>query len=131
MRIVRYFVVGGTAALVDWILFYVLAVQLSINFLVAGGISFTIATIVNYFLSVAHVFESGARFQRRHEILAVFVVSGIGLAINQAILFVLVQWISLHLMASKITATGVVFLWNYFARSRYVFRPSPNISELR
>jgi putative flippase GtrA len=31
---------------------------------------------------------------------------------------------NLHLMVSKISATGVVFLWNYFARSRYVFRPS-------
>ena len=124
MRIVRYLVVGGTAALVDWILFYILAVQVGTNFLVAGCISFTIATIVNYFLSVAHVFESGARFQKHHEIVAVFIVSGIGLGINQAILFVLVQWISLQLMVSKISATGVVFLWNYFARSRYVFRPS-------
>ena len=124
MRIVRYFFVGGSAALVDWILFYVLAVRVNMNFLLAGCISFTVATIVNYFLSVAHVFESGTRFQRHHEIVAVFIVSGIGLGINQAILFVLVQWMNLHLMVSKVSATGVVFLWNYFARSRYVFKPS-------
>jgi putative flippase GtrA len=124
MRIVRYFFVGGIAALVDWTLFYILAVRAGIHFLWAGCISFTVATLVNYFLSVTHVFESGVRFQRHQEIVAVFIVSAVGLAINQAILVVLVQWTSTHLMVAKISATGVVFLWNYFARSRYVFRPS-------
>ncbi len=122
MKIVKYFLVGGVAAVVDWLLFYILAVRTGTNYFLAGCLSFTLATTVNYFLSITHVFESGARFRRHQEIAAVFAVSCVGLAINQAILLLFVQWVGVHLMLAKISATGVVFLWNYWARARYIFR---------
>jgi putative flippase GtrA len=109
----------------------VLALVVGIHYLLAAVVSFVAATAFNYVLSIAHVFESGARFRKRHEIALVFVVSAVGLAINQAVLFALVQWTGVHLMVSKVAATGVVFLWNYFARSRYVFRAPGTVTESR
>ena len=121
MKLIRYFFVGGTAALVDFGVFVGLVKLAGLGWFWSALISFVLATAVNYVLSVRHVFESGVRFSRHHEVLLVFLVSGIGLAINQAVLFLLIDQNGLNVLIAKILATGVVFVWNFLARSRFVF----------
>ena len=62
---------------------------------------------------------------RGREIFLVYVVSVIGLLINQAALFVLVDRLGAELMLAKFTATIMVFFWNYGTRNKYVFAPRP------
>jgi putative flippase GtrA len=121
--IVRYFLVGGTAALVDWVLFGVLAQLLGLPWFPVALFSFLAATLVNYILSIRHVFRSGTRFSTRHEMALVFLVSGVGLIINQSILWILIERAHWNMLLGKIQATGVVFLWNYGARRFFIFRP--------
>jgi putative flippase GtrA len=123
MRIVRYFVVGGVAAAVDIGLFALLVEGAGLPWLPVSVVTFVLATLVNYGLSVRHVFESGVRFARHHEILLVFVISGIALAVNQLCLYVLIETMRLPPVVSKVVATGAVFMWNYLGRHRIVFRP--------
>jgi putative flippase GtrA len=124
MRLFRYLLVGGTAALLDWSLFWVLAVLVGIHYLLAACLSFIAATLLNYVLSILHVFESEARFTRNQEVALVFFVSAIGLAINQLAMWIFVGLLGFKLLLSKITATGIVFGWNYTVRAHYVFKPS-------
>ena len=127
----RYFLVGGTAACVDIGLFLLFAKGLGLPYLRVAAATFVIATLVNYVLSVRFVFRSGQRFRRRWEIALVYLVSGVGLALNQAILFLCVEMVHLGLLLSKLTATGTVFFWNYLARRFFVFgsgRPVPAVS---
>jgi putative flippase GtrA len=125
MKIVSYFFAGGAAALVDWSVFWGLISGLGVHYLIAAVISFMIATLVNYILSVRFVFQSGVRFSRRHETALVYLVSAIGLGINVLVLQLLVSAFSVHLLVAKIAATGVVFLWNYFARAAFIFKSDP------
>ena len=120
-RIARYFVVGGVAACVDIGLFVLFAQHYGLPYLRVAAMTFVIATLVNYALSVRFVFVSGVRFRRRWEIALVFAVSAIGLALNQAILALAVEAARMGLLPAKLAATGVVFFWNYFARRRFVF----------
>jgi putative flippase GtrA len=122
MRIVRYFFVGAVAAAVDIGLFTVFARLLGYDYFIVAGCTFIVATLVNYLLSVRHVFASGARFGRSLEVGLVFAVSAIGLAINQGVMFVAVERLGLDLVLSKILATGIVFLWNYQSRANFVFK---------
>ena len=112
---------GGAAACVDIGLFMLFAQGLGLPYLRVAAASFVAATLVNYFLSVRFVFVSGARFTRRWEMLLVFVVSAIGLAINQLILAACVEMAHAPLLVAKLAATGVVFFWNYLARRLFVF----------
>ena len=120
-NILRYLLVGGTAAAVDIGLFLLFAGHLGLPYLRVAAATFVAATLVNYMLSVRFVFVSGVRFRKRWEVALVFVVSGLGLAINQAILWLCVSRLGLDLLLSKLAATGAVFFWNYFARRRFVF----------
>ena len=112
---------GGVAACVDIGLFMLFAQGMGLPYLRVAAGSFVVATLVNYFLSVRFVFVSGARFRRRWEIALVFLVSAVGLAINQLILAACVELGGFPLLFAKLTATGVVFFWNYLARRRFVF----------
>ena len=123
MRIVRYFIVGGIAACVDVGIFVVFAKLLGWNYLAVAAVGFIIATFVNYLLSIRHVFESGVRFGRREEIALVYLVSAIGLIVNQTVLYVGIGILGLEMISTKLAATAIVFVWNYSARARLVFRP--------
>ncbi len=121
MRIVRYFFVGGTAAVVDIGLFSLFAGYLGWPWIPVSIASFILATLTNYILSIQFVFESGSRYTKSIEIVGVFVVSGIALLINQLVLYLAIEMLHWHLILSKIVATGAVFFWNYYGRSRFVF----------
>lgn len=122
LRLTRYFFVGGISAVVDIGLFAIFASHLQLPWVPVSICTFIIGTLVNYFLSIRFVFESGARFdKRRHEILGVFLVSGLALLVNQSILFLTIELFGWHLIFSKCVATGCVFFWNYFGRRRFVF----------
>jgi len=120
-RIGRYFVVGGVAACVDIGLFMLFARYLGLPYLRVAAATFVVATLVNYWLSIRYVFVSGQRFRRRWELALVFLVSAVGLGVNQAILALGVERLQLALLPAKLAATGTVFFWNYFARRVFVF----------
>lgn len=121
MRIVRYFFVGGTAAVVDIGLFTIFAGYLGWPWIPVSIATFILATLVNYSLSIRFVFDSGLRHKKHIEVMGVFVVSALALLVNQLALYLAIELAGLNLILSKLIATGVVFFWNYFGRSKFVF----------
>jgi len=121
MKIVRYFAVGGTSAVVDIGLFFLFTSVLNVWWFHAALVSFVLATAANYLLSIKYVFRSGIRFQKHHEVFLIFLVSGTGLVINQLILWLLIENMSVNMLVSKITASALLFAWNYGLRKTLVF----------
>lgn len=121
LKLVRYFLVGGAAATVDIGIFFLFAKLLGFNYFLVGCLGFLLATAVNYALSIRLVFRSGVRFTKKTELIFVYLVSLVGLFLNQLILFALVEVVGTELMLSKLTATACVFVWNFAARNFFVF----------
>ena len=121
MNIIKYFFVGGVAAIVDISLFGLFAKYIGFNYLIVGFFTFIIATGVNYFLSIRYVFASGSKHSKRREISLVYLISTVGLGINLLALFICHDWLNIELMTSKVIATGFTFFWNYFLRKFVVF----------
>lgn len=119
--IVRYFLVGGIAAVVDISIFSIFAKVLGYNYIFIGAISFTVATFVNYILSIRFVFQSCVRYSKRSEVIVVYAVSAAGLLINLIVLYLCIGIFHVEKIISKVIATGIVFFWNYFIRKYYVF----------
>lgn len=123
MKIARYFFVGAASAAVDFGLFGVLLLTLgNESWFGAAAVSFVAATAFNYLLSVRLVFSSGVRFTRTNEVLLVFVVSLVGLILNQSAIWFLYKIAGWHIWLSKCMATALAFLWNFTARNNYIFR---------
>lgn len=124
MKIIRYGLVGATAATIDFSIFAVFAKWLGFNYLVVGCVGFIVATAVNYILSVRFVFQRGVRFRPVQEVALIFLVSGLGLVVNQGVLYVGIGVLGWEMLLTKVLATGSVFLWNFGIRSGFVFKAS-------
>ena len=121
-RFVKYSMIGGASAIVDWGLFYLLAIILDLHYILSGTISFTLATLFNYFIGITFLFDSTARFTKQNEILLIFLISLIGLTINLFFLFLFSSWFLLSLMGSKILASVFALVWNFSMRNYYIFK---------
>jgi putative flippase GtrA len=121
-RVVRYFVIGGIAVVMDFVLFAILVKGFGLKWYYANVVSFTLIGFVHYALSIRFVFESGARFARHQELLLTFLTSLVGLLVNQLGLYLLVSLLGLEVLIAKIGAVGPTFFWNYLVRQNFIFR---------
>jgi putative flippase GtrA len=126
MKLIKYFFVGGVSAVIDFIFFSLLIYYFNLAWHIAGCVSFLIATTTNYFLSIQFVFNRGSRFKQSVELTLIYLVSGIGLALNLSFLYVFIEIFDLHPLISKIMATGAVFFWNFSLRQFFIFRTKRN-----
>lgn len=129
--IIRYFLVGGVAAAVDIGIFALFARTLGFPWFTVAIVGFVLATLVNYALSVRHVFDSGVRFRPSLEIMLTFAVSAVGLLINQGVLWYFIEKVHTDLLIAKLVATGLVFFWNYFGRKHFIFNPHSPVPGYR
>lgn len=130
-KVFRYALVGATAFAVDFTIFLIFAKLAGFNYLAVAAVGFVIATVVNYVLSIRHVFTGPGWLSRRNEVLLVYLVSACGLAINQLMLWFGVETLDIDMLVAKIVASGAVFFWNYGMRRYLVFRPAQFTAEGR
>ena len=119
-QFISYFFVGGVAAIVEWVMFFIFANVLQINYFVSTVIAFIFSTTANWILGRITTFKDNNTYKdkKAKEAFIVFIVSAIGL------LFVTVMGFdsSLGKTLSKIAATGIVFIWNFLIRKLVIYK---------
>ena len=121
MKILRYFFVGSISAVIDISLFAIFASYFKFPWAIVSIITFIIATLANYFLSIIFVFKSGLKYKKHHEIIGVFLIGTIALLLNQIFLYLFIEKMNIHLIIAKCLTTSMLFLWNYFGRKKFIF----------
>lgn len=119
-QILKFSVVGGTAFFIDYGLLFVLTEFAGIHYLISGTISFAASVIYNYILSVVWVFDPVGERSKAKDMAVFLILSVIGLGINQAIMWVLVEFFGVYYMISKIAATAIVMVYNFITRKIFL-----------
>ena len=115
-QFISYFFVGGVAAIVEWVMFFIFANVLQINYFVSTVIAFIFSTTANWILGRITTFKDNNTYKdkKAKEAFLVFVVSAIGLLFNLILMYLFVTVMgfdsSLGKTLSKIAATGIVFI---------------------
>lgn len=128
LQLISYFFVGGIAAIVEWLCFYLFANVWHIFYLYATCLAFLFSTSVNYLLGRVWTFKNNESYheKRVEEVLKVFGVSAIGLLFNVILMYLFVGLLKMDTAflnsVSKILATGLVFIWNFLARRFWVYK---------
>ena len=130
VKIILYLFVGGTAALVEWGLFYLffyyLLVGLGLNVdvltMVATALAFGLSTLYHYFLGNILVFDSGSKYDKSKELSLVFLVSIMGLVFNLVLMYVFVGLLAWQPMLAKVITSCIVVVWNYLSRKKWIFK---------
>lgn len=127
-QFISYFFVGGVAAIVEWVMFFIFANVLQINYFVSTVIAFIFSTTANWILGRITTFKDNNTYKDRKakEAFLVFVVSAIGLLFNLILMYLFVTVMgfdsSLGKTLSKIAATGIVFIWNFLIRKLVIYK---------
>lgn len=121
-KILRYLIVGGIGALIDIAIFSIATYLLYLPWLPSSIVSSLVSTIAGYYLSIRFVFISGARYKQYQEIFGVFIISFFAFLMHQFLLYLLIEIIHFNMIVSKVIVIGSIFFFNYFSRSRVIFR---------
>lgn len=130
IKLLLYLFVGGTAALVEWALFYIfityvlsgLGLGVTALTMLATALAFGLSTLYHYFLGNILVFDSGSRYKRGTELGLVFLVSIMGLGFNLLLMYIFVSLLGWLPMPSKVLTSCIVVVWNYLSRKKWIFR---------
>ncbi|MDM4762965.1 GtrA family protein [Galbitalea sp. SE-J8] len=115
-QLVSYFGVALIGLVVDFGLLVLLTSGLHVDYLIGAAVGFVAGLIVTYLLSERYVFHSP---RIRSPWLRFLIFAGIGLVglgLVEVLMWVFTDLVGLVYIASKVIATGVVYVWNFFAR---------------
>lgn len=125
IKIILYLLVGGTAALIEWGLFFILFNSLppdmALRTAASTAASFVAATVYHYRLANVFVFVSGSRYGKGRELSLVFTVSAVGLLLNILLMHIFVDVLDQLPLLSKMSASVIVVGWNYWSRKKWIF----------
>lgn len=127
-QILKFGVVGSIAFIIDYSILFVCTEFIGIYYLISSLISFLISTFFNYKASMTWIFNSNNNknsYKKSDKFCIFFILSIIGLLINQSLMYLGSEIIRLHYMMTKIIATIVVMFFNFFTR-QILFDPPKN-----
>ena len=118
----RYVFVGGCSFLVDAGVLW-LCVHAGLHYLVGACFGFVAGLVCNFLLSRALVFRAQeARVGRLLEFAGYALIGLVGLGLTEALLYFFTEIVLRHYMLSKVIASAIVLLWNFFARKVLLYR---------
>lgn len=115
-QLAKFVIAGVINTVIDWVIYYVLCYPLGINPIIAQLFSFTIATIVSFYINTIWVFDTTKKKTRRRLVTEFFILNAIALGISTVLLYVFVYPLQMNEMLAKILTTTVTMVFNYITR---------------
>jgi putative flippase GtrA len=121
-QILRFAVVGGFTAALDYASLFILVEFYEINHLISAAIGFFIGSTSNYVLSIIFVFEGG-KFKSLYTEFFIFIFFTIlGLLLNHLIMWLGVDVIKTNYLIIKAISLILVTLFNFLSKKHIVFK---------
>lgn len=120
IQFAKFGVVGVIAFIIDYGLFLLLTYVFNVEYLWASAISFTLSTIFNFVASMRYVFAGKEGQTRAQQFVIFFVLSVVGLGVNQVVLWACVSFLNWVAWVGKLIATAVVMVFNFVTRKIFL-----------
>jgi len=120
-KFIKFCVVGFSGMVIDFGTTWLLKEKLKVNKYIANSTGFILAASSNYLFNRFWTFHS-ENPRIATEYMSFILISAIGLAINNLIIFLLNEKMKLNFYLSKLFAIGVVTIWNFFMNYMITFR---------
>lgn len=122
-QFLKFGVVGVVATLIDYGILMLLSQLAGWDPLPASAVSFTVSLVFNYVASMRYVFTRRDDISRRRELTLFVILSLVGLALNSALMWAGTELLGdgpIAVTLTKVVATCVVMLWNFWSRKHWL-----------
>lgn len=119
-QIFKFGIVGGTAFIIDFVFLFLFKELLNLPILISNTLSFTISTIYNYIASIYWVFDVNQKTGKKQQFIIFIVFSVIGLLLNDLLMWILTNLMTIYYLLSKIIATIIVMIFNFITRKKFL-----------
>lgn len=122
-QFLKFGVVGTVAFAIDYGTLMLLSQVFGVDPVLAAGVSFCVSVIFNYLASMRFVFTHRQDMSRGREFVVFIVLSAVGLVINELCMAAGVAALgtsALMVTVTKLFATAVVMVWNFFSRKKWL-----------
>ena len=119
-QIIKFGIVGVIATIIDLGIYYVCYHFIGIDYKIANILGFSVSVIFNYLVSVRYVFNVNKDKDPKRNFILFIIFSVIGLLLNELILIICVSKLHLHEMLGKVIATGLVMVYNFITRKKFL-----------
>ena len=120
VKFIKFGIVGFSGVFVDFGVTYICKEWLKIRKYIANSIGFIVAASSNYFLNRTWTFKS-QNPDVATEYTAFIIISLVGLAIANLIVWLVHGKLKQNFYLSKLFAIGMVTIWNFFANYYITF----------
>ncbi len=120
LQFCKFGLVGTLCFCIDYGLMVLLTETGILGYFAASGVSFTVSVVVNYLLSMRFVFRGKDELNRLQEMGIFLALSLVGLALNQMIMWIAVDFFKMYYALAKILATMIVTNYNFISRKLFL-----------
>ena len=120
LQYAKFAIVGITSLMVDYGVMVFLTENTALGYFKACAFSYTISVFVNYVLSMKYVFHGKEEMSKMKEASIFFVLSLIGLFLNQIAMWFTVDCLGIYYTAAKLLSTLMVTNYNYISRKKFL-----------
>lgn len=120
IQFIKYVTLGNIANVADFSTLYLLTEFAKFHYLISAAISFVVGVITGHIINVLWIFQK-SRLNTKKVLMIIFLISIVGLIINEVIIYLLVKYFSTHYMLSKAISATIVMFWNFYGRRKWVF----------
>ena len=118
----KYIVSGCAAVLVDFTVLIIATEFFGIHYLVSNICSYMSGLMVAYTFNIRWVFRYRKYEQKTRMEFSIFVVIVlIGLAISEAMIYMLVEAVAMPYTLAKLVSIAAIFIFNFMAKKRFLF----------
>jgi len=120
-QVIRYILVGGISASIEFCVFSILVLYLHVFYLVANVFGFFVAFLIGFWLQKYWTFKNYEKKYAKQMTKSLTVV-GIGFLLNNLLVYLFIGVLGLHIFIGKPLELFLVFFWNYSGQRFWTFR---------
>lgn len=119
-QIMKFGLVGVIAFMIDYGLMVALTELTGLDPIISATISFVVSVTFNYIASMRYVFSHKQGMSKQREVIIFLILSVFGLLINDGLMWMGTEFISIDYRIVKIIATAAVMVWNFVTRKLFL-----------
>lgn len=121
-KVIRFLIAGGSAAVVNLGVLYVLTEELMMWYVLASVYAFIAAFFVSFMLQKYWTFKEHTHALVKRQMLMYLGTAGVNILIGTALLYIFVEYLGLHYLFGQVISQGLIAFLSYFVYQHVIFK---------